>query len=85
MWNRINGLMSNTVQATWGHQAYGVSPADFLQLLKMAANTTGVTQAQRCLTSVMQFCFGRQADLLLKCITEIVTLWFEHVETLLGQ
>ena len=70
-------------QATWGHQCFGLAPKHFLQLRRMAANTTGITQSQRCLNSVMMFCFGRRADPMLKCIKEIVTLWFDLADDMI--
>ena len=70
-------------QATWGHQSYGFSPTDFLRLRRMAADTTGIVQKGRCLTSSMQIRFGRKAHAMLKCVKEVVALWFDHLWALI--
>ena len=67
-------------QATWwGHEVVGLSNTDILTLTRVAAASSGIHQAMKCLTSTVRFCLSLRKHPWLRTISDTFRLWFKVI------
>lgn len=65
-------------EATWGHQASGISHKDWVQIEVAPANAAGF-KAGRCRYSALCIECGRDGHPFVRAIKELFVLWFKIV------